>query len=452
MKNKQLIFISFMALATLLLLEGYLLQNTYKLKTELYRRNTVKSVFQVYNLPFADSIYWEYRNDLKNHLKDYISYKISKEELQYKFEINNLKLNQTYLSFFSNEISKLTDTELEIKVSVNELVLSNNSNEKDTLFSENNQVITILGHTFNDADGILINTSNWTEYLMSDKQYPQFNLKTNIFIKIPELYNDVLTEIIWLFVISLIVFLIVVVLFYYSVSNLLKQKKNSDIKTDFINNITHEFNTPLSTIQISTKMLLNEQVLHNPDSIKSTVEVIDRQNIRLQKLLDQVIERSLSKDGEILLQIQNVKLSDYFNKVIHDFELTIDDKGIVIINSIKDTEKQLKIDPFYFSIVIVNLLNNAVKFKGNMIEIVFKQSNENDLIEISDNGIGIPKREHKLIFKQFYRVSENGKHNYKGLGLGLYYSEQILKLHKGSISVANNKNGGVSFTISLPKK
>lgn len=455
MKNKILILFSILSLLVLLALEGHLLLNTYKLEIKSYKNDAVRHIFKIYNQSYTDSIYWLYRDNLKSNIKTYYQKEQSIGDLFRNFSNNNKSLNSKFNSFIGSELAELTEHQIQIKVSLKELLLYRSASRTDTLFSElNGKTNLILGHNFNNKEGTIINTSVWKDHLSTEQQYPYFNSKTTIYINTPNLTSDVLSGMLWIFIVSLIIFVFVVLLFYYSISNLIKQKKNSEIKTDFINNITHEFNTPLSTIQISTKMLLNDKVINNPKAIKSTVETIERQNKRLQSLLDQVLSRSLSKGGQITMRKEETLISEYISNIINDYKLTIADKNIDIFNSITPSTDIVKIDKFYFSVVLLNILNNAVKYKGTHIEVIFKFNHKKNYFEliVSDNGIGIDKTDKAMVFEQFYRVSENLKHNYKGLGLGLFYSQEIVKMHGGSISLVSDLGIGSSFIVKVPIK
>ena len=254
-----------------------------------------------------------------------------------------------------------------------------------------------------------------------------------------------------LLVFSFLIFALVIGLLYYSIKNLITQKKIADIKTDFVNNITHELKTPLSTLTLATKILQNDKKVSVSEPSKSIISTIERQNIRLQKLIDQVLNNSLGYQ-EIKLNKEVVNTDEYLNTVVNDFELSLDSKSIQISKNI-NANKQIYIDKFYFTTALLNILENAVKYGKEDLKINIS-SNTNSCFEVSvsDNGIGIQKKEIPFLFDKFYRVGNKEIHNVKGLGLGLYYTNQIVKAHKGKILVDSEEGKGTLFTIQIPIK
>ena len=267
-------------------------------------------------------------------------------------------------------------------------------------------------------------------------------------MKIVDWDKIILKQLLLLFFIAFLLLIFLITLTTYSIRNLLKLKRVSDIKTDFINNITHELKTPLATLSIATKTLTNKFAKDNKDIAEDSINTINRQNKRLQNLIDQVVDNSLGYN-DIMLNLEQVNLSAFINEVCDDFSLTIS-KNIQFIRDIDDTEKEILIDKFYFSTTIINILNNAVKFDGTVLKVKYFIENNTHIIAISDNGIGISKKNKKLIFGKFYRVSEKNIHNYKGLGLGLYYCNQIIKAHHGTIDVESKEKEGSTFYIKIP--
>ena len=153
--------------------------------------------------------------------------------------------------------------------------------------------------------------------------------------------------------------------------------------------------------------------------------------------------------NDINLNKEQVNLSSFLKDLSEDYALTLP-KHIQFIKSISDVSEEVSVDQFYFSTAIVNILNNAVKFEGSVIKITYQIENFEHIISISDNGIGISKKNKTLIFGKFFRVSEKNTHNFKGLGLGLYYCKQIINAHKGTLDVKSRKNEGSTFFIKLP--
>ena len=251
-------------------------------------------------------------------------------------------------------------------------------------------------------------------------------------------------------VLSILIFSLVIGLLYYSIKSFITQKKIAEVKTDFINNITHELKTPLATLSLSTKMLKKEEVKAQPAIVDSTINTIDRQTHRLQKLIDQVLNNSLGYQ-DIELMKEQVVINDYLNTVLDDFQLSVKNDNVNIQRKIMTGSASISLDKFYFTTGIFNILENAVKYNAGDVEIDFTADIENDLkISITDNGIGISEHNQKQLFEKFYRVGNKEVHDVKGLGLGLYYTNQIVIAHHGKITIQSAEGEGATFTITIP--
>jgi signal transduction histidine kinase len=304
-----------------------------------------------------------------------------------------------------------------------------------------------LGENFAQNDGLLINNSTW-----QDDQSPiKLNFQSSIFMNISDWDAIMLKELSGLLILSSLLFLFVVSLLYYSIQNLMKQKRLAEIKTDFINNITHELKTPLSTLSLATKTLTSEHANGNKEIADGAVQIIERQNTRLQKLIDQVLQSSLGYQ-EIQLSKETFNGSVFINELLDDYLLSINSSEIKVQRNIDSTGIAIEADKFYLSTAIINLLNNAIKYGGTELTVSYgiDKADSTHFISIKDNGIGISPKYQRFIFEKFYRVSEKDTHNYKGLGLGLYYTKQIITAHGGSISVKSEANKGSVFTIKIP--
>ena len=206
----------------------------------------------------------------------------------------------------------------------------------------------------------------------------------------------------------------------------------------------------MATLSIATKMLKNDAIKENYKIAETTVNTIERQNIRLQKLIDQVLNNSLGYQ-QISLQKETVIASKYMNTILDDFVLSIDNKEVSLTRNISASEQKITVDKFYITTALFNILENGVKYSNEKIEInCTTEIKEGLLISITDNGIGISEKHQKLIFDEFFRIGNKEIHNVKGLGLGLYYTNQIIKAHKGEIKVTKNEKGQTKFIINIP--
>jgi len=254
----------------------------------------------------------------------------------------------------------------------------------------------------------------------------------------------VLKRMTFILVLCLLSILTLITLFVIALKALLKQKKISDVKTDFINNITHELKTPLATLGISTKILEQQNIRENDEKFNAIVNTISRQNNRLQNLIDQVMANSLA-ENEIELQKEKIETEKFLFSIIEDFK--IGNPKIKIETDFRTQKTILVLDKFHLTTAILNVLENAVKYGCNNIQIKTRNIENQFSISIEDDGIGISKNKQALLFEKFYRVEQGNLHNAKGLGLGLYYVDQIIKAHQGSIAVMSDLGKGAVFTI-----
>jgi len=254
----------------------------------------------------------------------------------------------------------------------------------------------------------------------------------------------------WAF--SAIISLIVFVFFAYAVYLIIRQKKLSEMKTDFINNMTHELRTPISTISLSSEVLLSDKITEQPERLKNYARLIYNENQRLRLQVDKVLQlASLDKD-KMEINLKTLDLHEIIQNAVDSVLLVRAGEGISIKADLNAEKHTILGDAVHIANVIHNLLDNAVKYRNESGEIQIKTSNagNNLIIEIIDNGIGIPKTSIPFIFDKFYRVPTGNIHDVKGFGLGLYYVRQIVLGHKGNITVKSSEGQGTNFTLTLP--
>ncbi|QNM86969.1 HAMP domain-containing histidine kinase [Polaribacter pectinis] len=462
-KIRLLIIASILGLLALSLVQGYLINNTYKLKKDVFISDTRKSISRIDDLsPSLDSVNDIWQNHFLNLVADYYVKKISKEQILEKLNRKTDSINVYYIQKYQKEIAtKNIGYKLKFQKKVKTIILLDSLGVKnDTIFeSKTKPSFLLLGENFTEEEGHRVSNSLW----MTDHKFQRningeetsikFDLQfeTQDRMNIDGWENIVLSRMTSLLALSIFIFLFVFGLLYYSIKNLITQKKIADIKTDFVNNITHELKTPLATLTLATKMLQKEEIKTQPIIIESTINTIERQNIRLQKLIDQVLNNSLGYQ-EIKLNKEVVNTNDYLNMIVDDFQLSLDSKSIKFNKNIS-VNNEILIDKFYFTTAVLNILENAVKYGKEDLEIhISATTKENFTISIKDNGIGIPKKQQQFLFDKFYRVGNKEVHNVKGLGLGLYYTHQIIKAHKGDVFVESEENIGTTFTIQIPLK
>jgi two-component system phosphate regulon sensor histidine kinase PhoR len=256
----------------------------------------------------------------------------------------------------------------------------------------------------------------------------------------------------WIYTSILILF--VVVFFAYSVNVMLKQKRLSEIKNDFINNMTHEFKTPISTINLSADVLLGDEISSQPDRLKSYANIIKSENQRLKTQVEKVLQSALLDKSGLELEPQKFDLTELIENTIKSFNLIIEEKKGNISFQKSENEIYVKADKTHLGNIISNLIDNAIKYNTNppKIEIKLEQQKNGIVFTVTDNGIGISKKSQKLIFEKFYRVPTGNVHDVKGFGLGLNYVKTVVEAHKGKIKVNSEPNKGSEFIIWLPTK
>lgn len=248
--------------------------------------------------------------------------------------------------------------------------------------------------------------------------------------------------------------IVILVLFFFgfTVSIILRQKRLSDVKTDFINNMTHELKTPISTIGLSSEMILRSDFSQEPDKLKQYAGIIFKENRRLEQQVERVLNVAKLDKEEIILSKEEFDMHELLCEVKDNFEFNQNEKGGNILLKLNANKFNLNVDPVHISNVVFNLVDNAIKYCEVTPEITISTSNDkrNFILEIEDNGIGIKREDQKMIFDKFYRVPTGNLHNVKGFGLGLFYVKMIIARHKGSISVRSTVGKGTTFTILLP--
>ncbi|MBN2635753.1 MAG: HAMP domain-containing histidine kinase [Prolixibacteraceae bacterium] len=248
--------------------------------------------------------------------------------------------------------------------------------------------------------------------------------------------------------------LISVVLFFgYTLSVIIRQRQLSEIQKNFINNLTHELKTPISSIAISANVINNEDILKDPKRLFQYAKIIKDQNQRLSKNVENVLNLASLEKNRIILNLETISLTYFLNEIIDQFRQTDAGQKANVIFKPNNANFEITADTFHFTNLVNNILENGVKYceKDPQLIIEIIPVKNKIALRIIDNGIGIPKDQRKKIFKKFYRVPTGNVHNVKGFGLGLDYVHKIIVAHKWSINVDENPLGGSIFTIILPK-
>jgi len=254
------------------------------------------------------------------------------------------------------------------------------------------------------------------------------------------------------FYISSIVIVFITLIFAYAIVVILKQKRLSEVKTDFINNMTHELKTPISTIGLSSAVLLNKDIHKDPERIHRYAQIIKDENSRLESQVERVLQLAKLDKGEINLKKETINIEQLIKESVEVFRIYAEQNGGTITTSFDLENNSTLADKVHITNIIHNLLDNANKYSPNNPTIDVKAFTLKNGISVSitDNGKGIKKEQQRLIFDKFYRIPTGSVHDVKGFGLGLYYVKQIINQHGGKISVESEINKGSKFTFWLP--
>ena len=268
------------------------------------------------------------------------------------------------------------------------------------------------------------------------------------------MYSKYITQSIWFLMPSLIFTLILLVTFILTLVMVFRQKKLTEVKNDFINNMTHEFKTPISSISLAAQMLCDESVPKSEKMTKRLATTINDETNRLHFQVEKVLQLSMYENQRARLNLREVDANELIAGVIHTFTLKVEKNGGKIISNLRAENPNIYVDEMHFTNVIFNLMDNAVKYRRQDAQLELKLStwNENDrlCISIQDNGIGIKKDDIKKIFEKFYRVHTGNLHDVKGFGLGLAYVKKIITEHKGTITAESELGIGTKFIIKMP--
>jgi len=246
--------------------------------------------------------------------------------------------------------------------------------------------------------------------------------------------------------------LLVVVLFFgYTLSVIIRQRQLSEIQKNFINNLTHELKTPISSISLAARVLNNEKIVQTPERLLEYAQIIEEQNNRLSKNVEKVLNLASLEKNRIHLNLEKIELQEFIKEVTDYFEQSDSGQEATIKLNPGSQKEFVFADKFHFNNLVMNILENSVKYceKKPLIIIDLYRDKKHQIIKFTDNGIGIPKKHQKKIFKRFYRVPTGNVHNVKGFGLGLDYVRKITKAHGWKIKVDSNPDGGSIFTLLI---
>ena len=288
-------------------------------------------------------------------------------------------------------------------------------------------------------------------------RYPFFfnasgDVEYELYVTFPDKDEHILSGISNILILSLFFILIIVIAFSSSLYQLIRQKKISEIKTDFINNMTHEFKTPIATINLALDSIKNPKIIHNNDKVLRYVQMIRDENKRMHSQVENVLRISRLEKNEIEISKETVDLHDIIEDAISRIGLLIADNQGRLDMHFEAITAEIPGNQFHLTNVIVNILENALKYSEGApkIDVYTESTNKFFVFKIKDEGIGMSKAVQKLVFNKFYREQKGNIHDVKGHGLGLAYVKEIVEKHHGTVFVESEKGVGSLFTVKLP--
>src|ERR1039457_1827122 len=273
-----------------------------------------------------------------------------------------------------------------------------------------------------------------------------------LIIVVPHVKNIIWKQMFWMVLGAIIFTFIIFAAFFITIRALLNQKKLSEIKSDFINNMTHEFKTPLATISLAVDALRNEKVIHDRQKSDYFSAIIKEENKRMNKQVETILQAALMDRQELQLNLHPVHVHEIIQDVTDNFQLQLQEKKGHAVLQLNASNDLLEADEVHFTNLISNLVDNAIKYSNDnlVIKITTHNTKRNLLIRFEDNGIGMNKETQRRIFEKFYRAHTGNLHNVKGFGLGLSYVKAIMDAHNGKIKVESAPGKGSTFTVILP--
>ena len=300
----------------------------------------------------------------------------------------------------------------------------------------------------NHTPGAALHNSNNKLCFCTFPDIPVFDLGYT-FAEIPVISTPQLTG---LSIASFLFILILIVSFGWFVFTIYRQKRLSALKTDFINNLTHEFKTPIFSIGLGARMIRQADAVQGEEKLMSYVDLIERENLRLKNQVDKVLQIAVMDSGNFALDPELIHLNPLIMRVAKSFQTIVHEKGGRLRLDLQAQKQILFADKTHISNILYNLLDNACKYSPESPDIFIQTVDRKNGLEIriSDNGIGMSSHVQALVFDKFYRAESGNLHDVKGFGLGLSYVKNIVEMHKGRIHLQSKAGQGSTFTIYLP--
>ncbi len=448
MKRQLLLVVSLVALVLFVAVQFYLIHSIWKQKEEIlvmrYRDLSREGLSLL--LSKKQSNGFEKAMDVTDRFASYLLIEeLNKRELaDDTAAIRRLALQETYSILYKNEM--LTPF---LKTFVGQTGFDNDFKPvlaiKRFELIYGNQRFVLADTVFKTKKKNLVIVNTFKE------EHNNFLIEYHYLIDLTHKNELVFKGALFSFVLIISSTLIVFLVFGITWRNLMEERRLSELKSDFINNMTHELKTPLSTITVAGRTLEKEQILSDRERVLETAQMIGKQSIHLNQLINTILEVTFLERTEFELDRHKVSVDELMHQIVTSF-LTSCDGCAVIRESYGVNGTAVSLDLVYFTTLINNLLTNAMKYceREPEIDVTTAINCGNLEITIADNGIGISRDHIDHIFEKFYRVPHGNIHKTKGLGLGLYYVKRIARAHGGDVSVGSKPGKGTTFRIRIP--
>jgi len=278
------------------------------------------------------------------------------------------------------------------------------------------------------------------------------NSNFKLYVTFPNQQEHILADISNILLLSVFFIFIIIVAFSSSLYQIIKQKKISEIKSDFINNMTHEFKTPIATINLALDAIINPKIINDNEKVNRYVKMIREENKRMHAQVENVLRISKLEKNQIEISKVAIDMHDIVEEAISHVILLANEKEGNITTNLQALQSEVLGNHLHLTNVLVNILENALKYSNEKptIEVFTESTSKFFIIKIKDDGIGMSKNAQKYVFNKFYREHKGNIHNVKGHGLGLAYVKEIVENHQGTVFVDSEKDKESTFTVKLP--
>jgi signal transduction histidine kinase len=439
---------------------SYSLRKTRQKKFSFNQYSLDREILEISNL---DSIDFKTRFGFSDHKS------LQLETNKKKYEMSE-SLKKTFRQRLENELqTDLSEKRVFVENIVNKLIQVDVGIEKridkmmiDTILNQELKEKGIkLDYEFavvNKNDSIIFKTEQYTpgkeKVIYTGRLFPNDVISRDNFLK---LYFHERNEYIFkstgnMTLISVILSFVVILGFAITTHIMFKQKRLSRVKNDFVNNMTHELKTPISTISLATQMLKDNSIPESSKNLGSISKIIDDETTRLSLQVEKVLKTAVFNSGKIKIKPKELDLHDVIENVVKNFYIQVENKNGSIEKELDAENSVVQVDEVHFTNIVFNLFDNAVKYSNGhpQIRVETRNINQGILMAVEDNGIGIKRKDQKKIFDQFYRVPTGNLHDVKGFGLGLNYVKRIVEEHNGSIKLISEYKKGSRFEIVIP--